>query len=416
MIGAAHELTAVAAPTDRKRTVLALVILAFVYFALGFITCLNDSLVPFFKKGFSLNYTESSLVQFYFFIAYAVFSIPVSILVRRTGYKKGIVTGFLLAALGAILFYPASVAHQYWVFLLALFILALGIVLLQVAVNPYVTILGPAETASSRFTLVQGVGSIGTTVAPLFGAHYILAGLQGASDSSEAVRYPYLGIALALVVMGLLFSRLRLPDAGKQSNTVDTQATSLKQTLAFRNLKLGVIAIFMYVGAEVAIGTFLTNYISDVTGLTEKQANPYVAFYWGGMLVGRLLGSVLLKYLRPPVVLCWVAVGAMLLVAISLLSGGFTAVYAMVAVGLCNAVMFAIIFSLAVAGLGQHTMSASGLLSTAIVGGAIIPFLQGMIKDHNSWDLAFLLPVVCYAYILFYGWNGYKSIVSTKQL
>ncbi len=415
MPGGIPNITIERTTTDRGRYGLALAILAFVYFALGFITCLNDSLVPFFKQGFSLNYTESSLVQFYFFIAYAVFSVPVSMLVKKTGYKKGIMIGFLIASAGALLFFPASKVHEYALFLAALFILALGIVMLQVAVNPYVTVLGAPETASARFTLVQGAGSIGTTLAPLFGARYILSGLEGAADSSEAVRIPYLGIAAALIAGAIIFYKLRLPETGRSTENSFKERTSLRSTFAFRNLRLGVIAIFMYVGAEVAIGTFLTNYIADVTGLGEQQANKYVAFYWGGMLVGRLAGSVLLKYISPQRVLCCVAAGAMALVSISVMTGGYTAVYTMIAVGLCNSVMFAVIFSLAVANLGAHTMQASGLLSTAIVGGAIIPFLQGMIKDHSSWGLAFLLPLMCYAYILFYGWNGYRSTLRIKN-
>src|SRR5258708_11126282 len=395
----------------------ALISLGVLYFMMGFITCLNDTLVPFFKKGFTLTYAESSLVQFYFFLTYGIMSIPAGKIVERTGYKKVIVVGFSIAAAGALLFLPASVFHQYSLFLGALFTIAIGIVLLQVAANPYVTFLGPARTASSRLTLVQSAGSIGTTAAPLFGAGFILSHLHESHASSEAVKIPYLGIALLLLIVAAVVSRLKLPvipsSAPSAPHADPGQAPAVtparRRLFSFRNLSFGVPALFAYVGAEVAVGTFLTNYISDILHIPEKEANRYVAFYWGGMLVGRLLGAVLLRLLRPSAVLSFCAGSAIGLIAVSVGTTGSVAVWSMVAVGLCNAVMFATIFSLAVNGLGDYTMQASGLLSTAIVGGAIIPFLQGVIRDHYSWQWAFVMPALCYLYILFYAVNGYRS-------
>jgi FHS family L-fucose permease-like MFS transporter len=388
----------------------ALIALGVLYFMIGFVTCLNDTLVPFFKKGFTLTYAQSSLVQFYFFLTYGIMSMPAGKVVERVGYKKGMVLGFSVAACGALLFYPASVLHQYYLFLAALFIVAVGMVLLQVAANPYITILGPARTASSRLTLIQGVGSIGTTVAPLFGAHFILSRLAESSASSEAVRYPYLGIGALLLLIAFIVSRLGLPtikvSAGTGSSAPPQAGTS---AYSYRNLNLGVWAIFCYVGAEVSIGTFLTNYIADTLTIAEGQANTYVAFYWGSMLVGRLIGSVVLKSLRPSAVLSTCAAAAIALIAVSVLTTGHLAVWTMVAVGLCNSIMFAIIFSLSVNGLGKYTAQASGILSTAIAGGAIVSYSQGLLIDHATWAVAFMLPLVCYAYILFYGANGYKS-------
>jgi FHS family L-fucose permease-like MFS transporter len=386
----------------------ALITLGVLYFMMGFITCLNDTLVPFFKKGFTLTYSESSLVQFYFFLTYGIASIPAGKVVEKVGYKKGMVIGFGIAACGALLFFPASVLHQYTLFLAALFIVAIGIVLLQVAANPYITILGPAKTASSRLTLIQGVGSLGTTIAPLFGAYFILAPLQTAS-SSDAVKYPYLGIAGLLIAIALIVSRLSLPviqSAPEETASADKPGRGV---FSFRNLNLGVIAIFAYVGAEVSVGTFLTNYISDLLKITESHANSFVAFYWGSMLIGRLIGSVLLKSVKPSVVLSICAAAAILLIGISVISTGNLAVWSMIAVGLCNSIMFAIIFSLSVHGLGKYTTQASGLLSTAIAGGAIISFCQGLLIDNSTWAVAFMLPLACYVYILFYGLNGYKS-------
>lgn len=383
----------------------ALVSLGVLYFMMGFITCLNDTLVPYFRKGFTLSYAQSSLVQFYFFLTYGVMSIPAGKIVERIGYKKGMVWGFLVAAAGALLFYPASMLHEYAFFLSALFILAIGIVLLQVAANPYITMLGPARTASSRFTLIQGIGSLGTTVAPLFGAHFILQRLD-AGSSSESVRYPYLAIALVLVLIALAVAMLKLPVI--KAEQPDVQQAKGKGAFAFRHLKLGMLALFCYVGAEVAIGTFLTDYISDRMGISADAANNYVAFYWGGMLAGRLAGALLLKHVRPQRVLVGCAVAAVLLIGISVASTGYTAALAMIMVGVCNSVMFAVIFSLAVNGLGQYTTQASGMLSATIAGGAVVSYLQGMLIDNFGWTIAFMLPVLCYICITFYGVRGYK--------
>ena len=388
----------------------ALISLAVLYFMMGFITCLNDTLVPFFKMGFTLTYSQSSLVQFYFFLTYGIMSIPAGRIVGRVGYKKGMVLGFSIAAFGALLFFPASILHQYHLFLAALFILAIGIVLLQVAANPYITILGPARTASSRLTLIQGVGSVGTTVAPLFGAHFILSRFQESASSSEAVRYPYLGIAALLIFIAFVVSKLKLP-----SIKADLPAEAVsppehgKGIFSFRNLNLGIWAIFFYVGAEVSIGTFLTNYIADTLAIAEEEANSFVAFYWGSMLAGRLIGSLVLKAVRASSVLSVCAALAILLIGISVSSTGYVAVWTMIAVGLCNSIMFAIIFSLSVRGLGRYTTQASGLLSTAIVGGAVISLAQGVLKDTTTWTIAFMIPLACYLFILFYGINGYKS-------
>lgn len=397
--------------TDGHNYTPALVSLAVLYFMMGFITCLNDTLVPFFKKGFTLSYSESSLVQFYFFLTYGIMSIPAGKVVERIGYKNGMVAGFAIAALGALLFFPAANFHQYFLFLTALFIIAIGIVLLQVAANPYITILGPAKTASSRLTLIQGVGSIGTTLAPLFGAYFILSPLQESSAPSDAVKYPYLGIAILLITIALIVSRLALPTLSSQPGE-NAPAAGPTSIFSFRNLNLGIIAIFMYVGAEVSIGTFLTNYIADSLAIAENEANTYVSFFWGSMLVGRLLGSYLLKTSKPATLLTINAATAVALILFSISTSGHAAVWSMIAVGLCNSVMFAIIFSLSVNGLGKYTTRASGYLSSAIVGGAIISLGQGILKDHSSWQVAFLIPVACYLYILFYSLNGYKSKIS----
>lgn len=386
----------------------ALISLGVLYFMNGFITCLNDTLVPFFKEGFTLTYADSSLVQFYFFLTYGLMSFPAGIIVEKIGYKNGMVLGFAIAAIGALLFYPAAHMHLYYLFLCALFVLAIGIVVLQVASNPYITALGPPRTASSRLTLIQAIGSIGTTSAPYFGAYFILSRLEESGTSSDAVKYPYLGIAAMLIVIAVVVFNLKLPRVSMSDNTILSTETERHSMFAYRNLNFGAWAIFAYVGAEVSIGTFLTNYISDTLRLPIDTANTYVSYYWGGMLLGRLIGSFVLQRIKPSLILTVCAAGAIILVAISINTVGTTAVWSMIGVGLFNSVMFAIIFALSVEGLGKYTTKASGILSTAIAGGAIVSFSQGYLKDHYSWAIAFMLPMLCYAYIMFFGINGYK--------
>lgn len=386
----------------------ALISLGVLYFMNGFITCLNDTLVPFFKEGFTLSYADSSLVQFYFFLTYGLMSFPAGIVVEKIGYKNGMVLGFAIAAVGALLFYPAADMHLYYLFLAALFVLAIGIVVLQVASNPYITALGPAKTASSRLTLIQAVGSIGTTVAPIFGASFILSRLSESGASSDAVKYPYLGIAAMLICIALVVYNLKLPHIAAGQTDFETTQAEKRSIFGFRNLNFGAWAIFAYVGAEVSIGTFLTNYISDTLTIGVEDANAYVSYYWGGMLVGRLLGSYLLQKIKPSTVLTFCSLAAVGLIALSVVSSGALAVWSMIGVGLFNSVMFAIIFSLSVEGLGTYTTKASGILSTAIAGGAIVSFSQGYLKDHSTWAVAFMLPVICYLYIVFFGMNGYK--------
>ncbi|MDR6804363.1 FHS family L-fucose permease-like MFS transporter [Dyadobacter sp. BE34] len=384
----------------------ALVTLAVLYFMMGLITCLNDTLVPFFKNSFQLNYTQSALVQFYFFVTYGIMSIPAGIIVSKFGFKQSMVAGFAIAAVGTFLFYPASLMHQYYLFLAALFILAIGIVLLQVAANPYITLLGPPETASSRFNLIQALGSLGTTVAPLLGASYILSEVRDGIQSSEAVRLPYLCITALVIVIAFVISQLKLPSPVSQATDGGEGQSGI---FGFRNLRFGLVALFCYVGAEVSIGSFLTNYIADTAGIVENEAVTYVALYWGSMLVGRFLGAGVLKIVRAPLVLSICAIAAVVLIVVSVTSTGMLAAWTMVAVGLCNSIMFATIFSLSVAGLEEHATRASGWLSTAIVGGAVVSFLQGVLIDHFNWQVAFMLPLLCYVFILFFGLNGYKT-------
>jgi len=392
----------------------ALTSLTFLFFIWGFITCLNDILIPHLKNVFDLNYTEAMLLQFCFFGAYFWVSIPAGYLVKKAGYQRGIVIGLLIAAAGCLLFYPAASVQVYPLFLVALFVLASGITILQVAANPYVTALGKAATASSRLTLTQAFNSLGTTIAPWFGGLLILAAATAEVGTAEfkaqeaaAVQVPYLMLAAALLVLAAIFALLKLPTVTEhhQSDIADADAGSAWQ---YSHLVLGAIGIFVYVGGEVAIGSFLVNFLGEphIAGLPEATAAAYISYYWGGAMVGRFIGAAVMQKVPAGKVLAFNAVAASILVLIAMTMSGAVAMWSILAVGFFNSIMFPTIFSLAVTGLGKYTSQGSGVLCLAIVGGAIVPLLQGVLADTIGLQMSFILPVFCYVYICFYGLKG----------
>lgn len=395
----------------------ALVSLTSLFFMWGFITCLNDILIPHLKAVFDLTYTQAMLIQFCFFGAYFLVSLPAGKLVRNLGFQKGIVYGLSIAAIGCLSFYPAAELHSYPIFLLALFILASGITLLQVSANPYVSLLGDAKTASSRLTLTQAFNALGTTVAPFFGAFLILqhtADAMSAASSADSVKVPYVFLAAMLLILAAIFARLKLPSVEAVSSDNSAEDEAKKTTPAsgsawqYRHLVLGAVGIFVYVGAEVSIGSFLVNFLGEPTiaGLAESDAAKYIAYYWGGAMVGRFVGAAVMQKVSGGKALCFNAVMANVLILIAVFSSGQLAMVAILFVGLCNSIMFPTIFSLAIQGLGKHTSQGSGILCLAIVGGAIIPLFQGMLADTIGIQMAFLLPTVCYAFIAYYGLVG----------
>ena len=401
--------SAVAAGQGQSNYRFALTSLTSLFFIWGFITCLNDILVPYLKGLFDLNYTQALLIQFCFFSAYFVVSVPAGMLVSRIGYQSGIVTGLLIAGAGCLLFYPAAAAHYYPLFLIALFVLASGITILQVAANPYVSVLGKPETASSRLTMTQAFNSLGTTVAPFFGAWLIFGGMDAPKPgevTESTVQLPYLLLAAALIVMALIFAFLRLPKLGKKDASINVTGAAWQ----YRHLVLGALGIFVYVGAEVGIGSFLVSFITqpDIGALEAKTASHYIAWYFGGAMLGRFIGAVVMQYLSPGKVLAFNAVCAVLLLAVTILTGGKLAMFAILLVGLCNSIMFPTIFSLAIAGLKQHTSQGSGVLCLAIVGGAVLPLAQAALADNFGVQLAFIIPLLCYVYIAWYGAVGSK--------
>ena len=382
------------------------------FFLWGFITCLNDILIPHLKAVFDLSYGQAMLIQFCFFGAYFLVSIPASKIVAKYGFQKGIVIGLLVAAIGCAMFYPAASSHSYAVFLGALFTLASGITILQVSANPYVSALGHVSTASSRLTMTQGFNALGTTVAPFFGAYLILdqaASAMSANESAHSVQLPYLLLASSLLVLAALFAWLKLPKV-EQSATHDVIESGKGSAWQYRHLTLGALAIFLYVGAEVAIGSFLISFLSqeNIAGIAESEAAKYVAYYWGGAMVGRFVGAVIMQKIAAGKVLAFNAVSAVLLLIVVLCSYGSIAMVAILLIGLCNSIMFPTIFSLALTGLKQHTSQGSGILCLAIVGGAIVPLLQGVFADIVGVQTAFILPMFCYLYIVYYGVKGHK--------
>lgn len=444
---------------SEKKYTPSLIVLTSLFFIWGFITCLNDILIPHLKTVFSLNYTQVMLIQFTFFTAYAIVSLPSGMFVEKIGYKTGIITGLLIVALGCILFYPAAGNRSYATFLCALFVLASGITLLEVAANPYVAKLGNPETASARLNLSQAFNSLGTTIAPLFGSILILsAAVKSAEEmailgpveleaykvtEANSVQIPYLYIAAALVLIIIIFILFKLPKI--EAATSSQERTSVviedlhKSAWGYRHLVLGAVGIFVYVGGEVSIGSFLVNYFNEILGMKEAEAGTYIALYWGGAMIGRFFGSITLSLItdakkkisyvllifalailiamyvtkeyqnlsdfsltgfsktltflalvflnyiafnigkqKPGRTLSILAFCAATLVIVSMLTDGQIAMWSILSVGLFNSIMFPTIFTLAISGLGKHTGQGSGILCTAIVGGAIIPLDSGV--------------------------------------
>jgi len=405
---------------------LALGVLTTIFFMWGFLTSLNDILIPHLKSIFQLNYAQAILVQFTFFGAYFLMALPSGRLVAALGYKKGIVAGLAIAGIGAAGFWPAAGLHSYEAFLGALFVLATGITVLQVAANPYVALLGPEKTSSSRLTLAQALNSLGTTLAPLFGGLLILSNvvkspeevaklpqaemLTYQAQQASAVQLPYIGLAVVLFLLALFVWLFRLPKLEETDEQTDSTKHTLMEALRHPHVLFGVLGIFFYVGAEVAIGSFLVNYLAmpEIGRMSEQEATHYVSLYWGGAMVGRFIGSALMAKISPRKLLSAFAAVNVLLVLTTMFTHGDMAVYSIVAIGLFNSIMFPTIFSLGIERLGSLTSKASALLIMAIVGGALIPQLQGVIADHIGLQHAFFLPLLCYAYIVFYGLSGSK--------
>ena len=396
----------------------------------GFLTSLNDILVPHLKPIFDLSYAKIMFIQFAFFSAYFLFSVPMGKIVQRIGYKWTMVAGLFTMGVGAILFIPAAAVPSYPLFLFALMILAGGITALQVAANPYVAVLGPAKTASSRLNLAQAFNSLGTTIAPYVGGLFILSTAPRSMDEirqmssgvlqayrlhqASSIKLPYLTLGLIAIALGVAIAAFKLPPVPEAERHTGDRSSHIS-LWKYRNLVLGAVGIFVYVGAEVSIGSFMVNYLSqpNIGNLTEKVAAGYLSFFWGGAMVGRFIGSAILQKVRTGLVLGTAAIAAFLLVSVSMLSVGPIAMWSILLVGFFNSIMFPSIFTLGIAELGPLTGEGSGIMIMAIVGGAVVPVLVGILADRIGIHHSFILPVLCYLYIVYYGFNGSKPIRST---
>ncbi|MGH8228204.1 MAG: sugar MFS transporter [Steroidobacteraceae bacterium] len=429
---------------DSRKPTGALSVLASLFFIWGLITSLNDILVPQLKAAFSLDYVEAMLIQFCFFGAYFVMSFPSGYLVERRGYKQGIIVGLTVAGVGCLLFYPAAGERSYPLFLAALFVLASGITVLQVAANPYVTILGRPESASSRLNLTQAFNSLGTTIGPYLGSLFILAGAAAAASgaggaagaaraSASVVQVPYLVLAAVLFLIAVIVGWSPLParrvlessaavrrpvesgasaSRGARGASAAGEQERRRSILRHRHLVLGAIGIFVYVGAEVSIGSLLVSFMGqrEIAALPAATAGKYLSLYWGGAMLGRFVGSAIMLRIRPARLLAVNAGVGAVLVAIAVVSAGHVAMWALLAVGLFNSIMFPTIFALALDGLGERTGEGSGVLCMAIVGGALIPELQAWAADSIGLLHSFVVPIGCYLYILYYAARGHRRL------
>jgi FHS family L-fucose permease-like MFS transporter len=393
----------------------ALTIVTTLFFMWGFLTALNDTLIPHLKQIFDLNYTKSQLINLAFFGSYFIFAQPAAKLIEAIGYKRTMVVGLGVMAAGVFLFLPAASVPSYLFFLAAQIILAAGVTALQVAANPYVTVLGPAQTASSRLNLTQAFNSLGTTIAPYFGSVLILSGAAGVANMSRqqqaaSVKMPYAGIGIALVLLAIAIALVHLPrlQTTQEFRTTGSAENPVGSIWEHHHVWLGAIAIFLYVGAEVAIGSFAVNYMGshDLGSIPATIASKLVAFYWGGAMVGRFIGVGVLRRVPTGAAVGVCAIVTSVLVVTSMLTNGHVAVVTILLVGLFNSIMFPSIFTLGTAHMGPLTGKASGLLVQAIVGGAIIPVVQGVIADRIGIHHCFILPFLCYLFVVYYGFRG----------
>jgi FHS family L-fucose permease-like MFS transporter len=409
-LGTAGESNTQLRPTESQSYFLPMVLMVSLYFSIGFITALNDILVPHFKDLFHLTNVKALMVQLCFFGAYFVMSLPSGAIVGRIGYKAGIIASLCTMSAGLVLFVPASMVISYPFFLFALFVVGSGLALLQVAINPYVGALGKPETAAQRITICGFLNSSATTLAPKLGAAFIfVAAGATAAELAHSVRMPYILLAVFSLLLALVTWFVPLPNVLEKASSGEAVNGSAWQ---YRHLRLGSFAIFTYVGAEVAIGSLIINYLGQPSmgGLSHLAAATYVTYYWGGSLVGRFLGSFILLKVRAQHALAFVAACALILVCITLFGHGHVAGLAIVCCGLFNSVMWPCIFPLGVKGLGKLTSQGSGIMVMMVVGGAVIPEIQGLLADHFGYQLSFSIVALCYAYLLYFALSGHKII------
>ena len=408
----------------------ALRLLATLFFIWGFITVINNTLLPHLRSVFQLDYAETTLIESVWFIAYFVASIPSAKLIERVGYKRSMVIGLAVMASGAMGMIPAARIPSYGITLAALFVIASGITLLQVAANPYVAVVGPAATAPSRLNLVQAFNSLGTTLAPLFGGYLILGrSTSGTARAgavltpaerladAHAVQLPYLIVAAVLVVLALVIARYRLPDISSETLRISVAERKRHSLWRHRNLVFGVPAIFIYLIAEIGVANLFINFVSlpDIANFTHEQASHYLFLLWGGMMVGRFLGSYIMRSVPGERVLAAFAIGALATMLVTCFAHGYFAMWSLILVGLFHSIMFPTIFTLGIRGLGPLTEEGAGLLIMAIAGGSLV-IVQGWLADRFGLQRSFLLTAACEVYVLFYAVWGARPALSGGEL
>jgi FHS family L-fucose permease-like MFS transporter len=409
----------------------ALTLLASLFFIWGFITVINNTLLPHLRAVFALDYTRTTLLESVWFIAYFFASLPSAWLIERIGYQRALVVGLLIMAVGALIMIPAARIPSYGVVLTALFVIASGITLLQVAANPYVAVVGPPETASARLNLVQAFNSLGTTLAPLFGGYLILGRSASGTAMGEghvlniaqrladarSVQLPYLIVALVLLLLAVVIGRFPLPAMGMAASRASRLERRAHSLWAHRNLVFGVPAIFIYLIAEIGVSNLFINFVSqpNIGRLSHEQASHYLFLLWGGMMVGRFLGSSVMRRVPAERVLAFASVGACAVMLVATFATGHLAMWALISVGLFHSIMFPTIFTLGIRGLGPLTEEGSGLLIMAIAGGALVVF-QGALADSFGLQTSFLLTACCELYVLFYAvWGARPRVADTRS-
>ena len=421
-----HPADGLAAPSGRTTYTAALTLLASLFFMWGFITVINGTLLPHLRSVFDLSYFQATLIESVWFIAYFFASIPSAKLIERIGYQKSLVCGLLIMAAGALGMTLAASIPSYGVTLVMLFVIASGITLLQVAANPYVAVVGPSETASSRLNLVQAMNSAGTMFAPIFGAYLILGRSKGGTAAqgtiltpaerladAHSVILPYALVAVVLLVLAIVIARFPLPAMGSATSRFAKEERKQHSLWRHRNLVFGIPAIFIYLIAEIGVGNLFVNFISQphIANLTTEQAGHYLTLLWGGMMVGRFVGAAIMQKVDAAMVLAAFSIGAFVVMLVTVFSTGTTAMWSLILVGLFHSIMFPTIFTLGIRGLGPLTEEGSGLLIMAIAGGALV-FVQGKLADVYGLQTSFLLTAACELYILFYALWGSKPVLT----
>ncbi|TAH25615.1 MAG: sugar MFS transporter [Cytophagales bacterium] len=411
----------------RISALIPLIIITILFFIFGFVTSLNAILIPHLKRACQLDDFISAFVPFAFFSAYFLFSIPSGLLIQKIGYKNGIILGLFICFVGAVLFLPAANTRVYVFFLFALGVLASGITLLQVAANPYVSLLGSPDKASSRISLVGAFNSLGGTLGPIIGGWFILSRVEITeleislmkesekltflNGEAASVKLPYLVLASCLLFLCVLVKFSKIPDLEIQNETINAPSkTTRKSIFKHRNLTLGIIAIFMYVGAEVSVVDFLIRYAQylNLKDFTEQKGSFFISGYGLSAMIGRFIGIFLLPYIKPNKAIIYYSLLAILLIVVSIANTSYISLWCIMLVGFSNSVLWPSIFPLAIEGLGVNTKKGSSLLIMAIVGGAIVPLALGFMSDLFGTRIAYTIPILCYIYILYYGMDGYK--------